>query len=73
MNWKAYRERKNNERYIQAFYRQGHKVFEVDRQNVTHHGRKWLELSSYDKRKFETTLLLDQMGKERIPVKFLYV
>lgn len=73
MNWDAYHERQNNKRHVVAHLRQGHKVLEVDRCNITFKGRPWLELSDYDKRKFETNLFLEHMNNERILVKVLYV
>lgn len=73
MNWDAYHEREHNKRYITPHYRQGHKVLEVERRRVMYMGRKWLDLSTRDKRKFETNLFLEHMDAERIPLKVLYL
>lgn len=72
MNWNAYAERKNNERYIQGHYRQGCLVFEIDRRNVRFRGRRWTDLADYDKRKFENGLFLEH-SNERRPIRFIYV
>lgn len=72
MNWDAFHERENNKRFIRPFYRQGAKVLEIDRTKVLFKGRKWLDLSTYDKRKFENNLFIEHSG-ERLPLKFLYL
>lgn len=73
MNWDAYHEREHNKRYISAHYRKGCKVLEIVRHKVKYHGRKYIDCSTHDKRKFETNLLLEHMDAERIPTKFLYL
>jgi len=72
MNWNAFAENENNKRYVQAFDRQGKLVLEIDRKKVVHNGRKWLDLSDYDKRKFENKLFM-QYADQRKPLEFLYV
>lgn len=73
MNWDAYHERQNNQRHVVAHLRHGCKVLEVDRYQARFKGTRWVDLSDYDKRKFENNLFLEHMDAERIPIKVLYL
>lgn len=72
MNWQLKQERENNRRYITERYRQGAKVLEINCNKVHFKGRPWWNLSTYDRRKFETNLMLEHMDAQRLPTKFLY-
>lgn len=72
MNWDAWRENTNNERHIQLHGRQGKLVLEIERKEVTYNGRKWLDLSTHDKRKFENKLFMQYAHYKR-PLVYLYV
>lgn len=72
MNWEAFKENENNKRYVQAFDRREKLVLEIDRRKVRYKGRDWLDLSDYDKRKFENKLFI-QFAEHRKPLVYLYV
>ena len=55
---------------VVGHYRKDRLVFEVDTDKQFYKGRKWKELSNFDKRKFENLLFL-QHPKER--PHFIYV
>lgn len=72
MNWELKQEREHNRRYITEHFRQGSKVLEINRSKARFKGTRWWDLSNYDRRKFETNLLLDHMDAQRLPIKFVY-
>jgi hypothetical protein len=54
---------------IQERKGRGHHVFEVDTKRATYRGRKYKELSSFERRKFENLVLLSAMPE---PTAILY-
>lgn len=50
--------------------RNGYKVIEVDMKKSKYHGTSWIDLSEWQKRKYENFLFLS--NQERNKIKFIY-
>ena len=71
MNTVAYEENQQNAKYVRAYDRGGVKVLEVDSGKVKYNGRKYHDLTSYEKKKLENKILLGDTDKTYKKVHFI--
>lgn len=71
MNLRAYEENLSNKRHVKMRISGGVKVIEVNTHKITFRGRPWHALASFQKRKLENFLFLND--NEKIPKKVIYI
>ena len=63
-------ERHRNRNHIAELDGGEFKILEVDTHQCTYQGRKWRNLDSFEKRKFENILFIEEGAEQPIKIKY---